>query len=237
MARRILFIFTSNDRLVNTSIKTGWYLPEAAHPYYGLLERNIAIDFASEAGGRPPLDPDSVHIANSDPISKRFLEDQEVQHRLENARPISSIQLPASEYSAVFYPGGQGPLIGLPDNSDSQKIIRTFYEDGRIVSAICHAPGVFTNVKLSNGKYLVEGRKVTSMSNREEEAWGRVPYVPFLVQTRLGERGAFFSEGKQLWGDHVVVDEDDQGRKLVTGANPASGGSLATEIARLLQEK
>lgn len=71
MAKRILFIFTSNDRLVNTSIKTGWYLPEAAHPYYGLLERGIAVEFASEAGGRPPLDPDSVSIAQTDPLSRR----------------------------------------------------------------------------------------------------------------------------------------------------------------------
>lgn len=71
MAKRILFIFTSNDRLVNTSTKTGWYLPEAAHPYYGLIEKGIAVDFVSEAGGRPPLDPQSIHIADNDSISKK----------------------------------------------------------------------------------------------------------------------------------------------------------------------
>lgn len=116
-------------------------------------------------------------------------------------------------------------------------MIRQFYEDGRIVAAICHAPGVLTEVKLSNQKFLVAGRQVTSMSNREEEAWGRVPYVPFLVQTRLKERGALFSEGKKLWGEHVVVDEDEQGRVLVTGANPASGTKLAKEMLKLLQRK
>lgn len=105
------------------------------------------------------------------------------------------------------------------------------------MAAICHAPGVLTEVRLSNGSYLVEGRKVTSMSNREEEAWGRVPYVPWLVQTRLGERGALFSEGKRLWEDHVVVDEDSEGHVLITGANPASGSSLAAEIIRVLQRK
>lgn len=71
------------------------------------------------------------------------------------------------------------------------------------------------------------------MSNREEEAWGRVPYVPWLVQTRLIKRGALFSEGEQLWADHVVIDVDEQGRRLVTGANPASGISLAAAIAGL----
>lgn len=104
------------------------------------------------------------------------------------------------------------------------------------MSAICHAPAVLTEVKLQDGRYLVEGRRVTSMSNEEEEAWGRVPYVPFLVQDRLKERGATFIQGKHLWGDHVVVDKDPQGRKLVTGANPASGTSRATEVVKLLEE-
>lgn len=75
------------------------------------------------------------------------------------------------------------------------------------------------------------------MSNREEEAWGRVPYVPWLVQSRLGERGALFDEGEKLWADHVVVDEDGLGRVLVTGANPASGGSLAAAINGILERK
>ena len=165
----------------------------------------------------------------------KFLEDDVVQRMLEDAPSINSIKLPADQYDGIFYPGGQGPLIGLPENRVSQQLIRTFYEDGRVVSAICHAPGVLTEVKLSDGNYIVQGRKVTSMSNHEEEAWGRVPYVPWLVQSRLIERGALFSEGKMVWGEHVVVDQDKQGRILVTGANPASGTSLAREIARLLR--
>lgn len=71
MAKRILFVFTSNDRLVNTSVKTGWYLPEAAHPYYGLVEKGVTVDFVSEMGGRPPLDPQSIPIAEDDPVSKK----------------------------------------------------------------------------------------------------------------------------------------------------------------------
>lgn len=71
MPQRVLFVFTSNDRLVNTTTKTGWYLPEAAHPYYGLHDAGFKVDFVSENGGEPPLDPDSVHIADSDQVSKR----------------------------------------------------------------------------------------------------------------------------------------------------------------------
>lgn len=51
MAPKILFVFTSNDKLVNTDKKTGWYLPEAAHPYYVLKEAGYELVAASENGG------------------------------------------------------------------------------------------------------------------------------------------------------------------------------------------
>lgn len=70
MARKVLFVFTSNDRLVNTSTKTGWYLPEAAHPFYAFRKQGIKVDFVSEKGGRPPLDQSSVHATKGDTISE-----------------------------------------------------------------------------------------------------------------------------------------------------------------------
>lgn len=75
---------------------------------------------------------------------------------------------------------------------------------------------------------------MTSISNKEEEAWGSVPYVSFLVQARLGEREGETIEGEQLWGEHVVVDGDAQRRDAITGANPSSGSRLAEEIIKAI---
>lgn len=36
------------------------------------------------------------------------------------------------------------------------------------MAANCHAPAVLTELKLSDGSNLVEGRKVTSMSNKKK---------------------------------------------------------------------
>jgi len=41
----------------------GWYLPEAAHPYYILSPHHI-IDFASPAGPNPPVDELSVQVGS-----------------------------------------------------------------------------------------------------------------------------------------------------------------------------
>lgn len=51
MAPKVLFVFTSNDKLHNSEKKTGYYLPEAAHPYYTLKEAGFELVSASEKGG------------------------------------------------------------------------------------------------------------------------------------------------------------------------------------------
>ncbi|KAF5370045.1 hypothetical protein D9758_001103 [Tetrapyrgos nigripes] len=46
----VLFAYTSVDK----SLKGGWYLPEAAHPYY-VLKDFASIDFAALKGPNPPI--------------------------------------------------------------------------------------------------------------------------------------------------------------------------------------
>lgn len=94
---------------------------------------------------------------------------------------------------------------------------------------MCHAPAVLTDVKLNDGSYLVEGRTVTSFTNEEEEQAGMVSTIPWLVETRLGERGAKF-EKTSAWGEKVVVDKTTTGRVLITGQNPASAAKVADEL-------
>ena len=45
----------------------GWYVPEAAHPYY-ILSPEFTIDFAAPAGANPPVDEGSVQASLALPI-------------------------------------------------------------------------------------------------------------------------------------------------------------------------
>ena len=58
----------------------GWYLPEAAHPYY-VLAPHAEIDFASPKGPNPPIDQHSVE-AFKDDESVNFLKDEVVREKL-----------------------------------------------------------------------------------------------------------------------------------------------------------
>ncbi|HAD80303.1 MAG TPA: hypothetical protein DCF99_14230 [Flavobacteriaceae bacterium] len=135
----------------------------------------------------------------------------------------------AEDYDAIFYPGGHGPLWDLANDVHSQQLILDFYNAGKPVGAVCHAPGVFKNVTLSNGEPFVKGKNVTGFSNSEEDAVQLTDVVPFLVQAELEKLGGHYSKTED-WGVHVVEDG-----LLITGQNPASSEKVAEKMIAYLQ--
>ncbi|KAK0546359.1 hypothetical protein OC861_003888 [Tilletia horrida] len=231
--KKALFVLTSHTKLINNDHPTGWYLPECAHPYYVLKDAGFEFTFASPKGGEAPLDQSSVEAFKDDEDSKKFLADPEAQKLVKNTVKLSEIDPKGEGYALIFYVGGHGPMFDLPIDENSKELIKNFYESGRPTSAVCHAPAVFTDVKLSDGSYLVNGRKVTSFTNTEEEQAKLTEAVPWLAESRLIERGAKF-EKADPWQEKVIVDKDDQGRILITGQNPASAGPLAKALLSVL---
>jgi len=59
-------------------------------------------------------------------------------------------------------------MFDFPGNSDVNSFTIAMWESGKVVSAVCHGPAALTEIKLLNGVYLLEGRKVTGFTNDEE---------------------------------------------------------------------
>ena len=78
----------------------------------------------------------------------------------------------------------------FPDDKAVQKTIREIYQGVSLVGAVCHGPAALVNVKLSEGTFLVAGKDVAAFTNAEEEAVGLTKVVPFLLASKLEERGA-----------------------------------------------
>jgi putative intracellular protease/amidase len=75
---------------------------------------------------------------------------------------------------------------------------------------------------------LVEMKTLTGFTNLEEAAVGLTEVVPFLLQSKLEEGGASFSNGG-VFSEHIVVDG-----LLVTGQNPVSSHKAAKSLLALL---
>ena len=225
-ALKVLFVLTNHSQLGDTGRKTGFWLPELTHPYYTLQAAGFEIDVASIEGGMAPIDPKSFDDTDKD--NNRFLKDAELMAKVIQTKSLADIY--PADYQAVIYSGGHGTMWDFPNNEHINRISASIYESGGIVSAICHGPAALTDIKLSNGQYLVEGKKVAAFTNEEEEISKLTEVMPFLLQDKLIERGAQHIYGKP-WGENVVSDN-----RLITGQNPASAKKVAKAIIKELKK-
>ena len=222
---KVLIVLTSHDQLGTTGRKTGFWLEELAAPYYAFKDAGAEVVLASPKGGQPPLDPKSNEPAFQTDLTHRFEADPAATAQLATTVRLDSVT--QSDFDAVFYPGGHGPLWDLAEDRDSIALIESFLAADKPVALVCHAPGVLRHVETPEGKPLVAGKQVTGFTNTEEEAVGLTKIVPFLVEDELKDKGGVFSRGDD-WGSYVVSDG-----RLITGQNPASSAAAA---ALLLQQ-
>ncbi len=226
--KKILFVLTSHDQLGDTGKKTGFWIEEFAAPYYLLKDKGVDITLASPKGGQPPIDPSSEASESQTPATERFNGDKETQDLLSKTLKLDAVN--QSDYDAVFYPGGHGPLWDLAEDAQSIALIESFYNNNKPISAVCHAPAVFRHTKNTDGTPLVQGKKVTGFSNSEEEAVQLTTVVPFLVENMLQENGGTYSKGDD-WSPYALEDG-----LIITGQNPASSELVAELLLNKLDK-
>src|SRR6202142_654331 len=184
---RILMVLTSHDQLGNTGRKTGFWLEEFAVPYFVFRDAGVDLTLASPKGGQPPIDPKSDLPENQTPAMTRFKQDAEAQKALSQTVKLSDMK--SEDFDSIFYVGGHGPMWDLVDNPDSIALIGSFYNSGKVISAVSHSPAAFHRV-MQNGVPVVKGKGVTGFTNGEEEAVHLTNVVPFLVEDELKRVGA-----------------------------------------------
>lgn len=222
---KILMVFTSHDILGSTGRKTGFWLEEGAAPYYVFRDAGVELTLVSPKGGQPPIDPKSDLPENQTPAMARFKEDAAAQKVFANTKKLSDVR--SEDFDAVFYPGGHGPMWDLVDNPDSIRLIESFYNAGKPVAAVCHAPAVLHRVTYK-GAPIVKGKRVTGFTNGEEEEVQLTKVVPFLVEDELKRLGGLY-EKKANWESFAITDGI-----LITGQNPASSTAGAEALLKLL---
>jgi putative intracellular protease/amidase len=221
-------VLTSHDQLGNTGRKTGFWLEEFAAPYFVFRDADVQLTLASPKGGQPPIDPKSDLPENQTPAMKRFKQDLAAQKAL--ARTVRLADMKAEDFDTIFYVGGHGPMWDLVDNPDSIALIESFYNSGKPVAAVCHAPGVLHRVTYK-GAPIVQGKRVTGFSNSEEEAVHLTDVVPFLVEDELKRLGGQYEKAAD-WESFAIVDG-----LLITGQNPASSSAAAHALLKLVARR
>jgi putative intracellular protease/amidase len=225
---KVLIVLTSHDKLGATGEKTGFWLEEFAAPYYVFKDAGAKITLASPLGGQPPLDPKSEAPDFQTDSTRRFNADREAKAHLASTIKLSDVS--ASDYDALFYPGGHGPVWDLAEDRSSIALIEAMFAANKPVGTVCHAAAALRHTKAPAGTSLVRGKKVTGFTNTEEEAIGLTKVVPYLVEDMLKSNGGIYSRAND-WQPYVAVDGN-----LVTGQNPASSTGAAGAMIKLIAQ-
>jgi putative intracellular protease/amidase len=192
------------------------------------MANGYEVDIASPLGGNAPVVLDDEDMGAFD---YAFLNDTIAQSKTRNTIKLEDVV--AEEYQAVFFAGGKGAMFDFPDNYEIQNIVRNYYQTNKVIGAVCHGPAALVNVVLDNGRPLLDNKKVTGFTNKEELLL--IPdansIFPFLLQDKLVEKGASFDEGI------MYLEKVSHDNNLITGQNPWSTWTLAEKMIEQLGHK
>lgn len=225
--KNILVVVTNISKYPNQERATGLWFGEAVHFAEEVEKEGYKIDYVSPEGGFTPIDPHSLQADQMTELDWKYYRNNDFLNKL--GATLSVDEVNPENYDAIYYTGGHGVMWDFPDNEKLQNIASKIYENGGVVSAVCHGVVGLLNIKNAAGEHLISNKKVTGFTNTEEIAVGLDQVVPFLAEDEIVNKGANFVRSDD-WAEFAVADE-----RIVSGQNPSSGGAVAKEVLKLLK--
>ena len=229
--KKALIVVTNHSRFDDPKAEpTGLWLSELAHFFDVLEEGGVDMDIVSPEGGKVPIDRRSLGRLVLNKAARKRYNDPEFMALLENTKSISDVDW--SDYDVLFFAGGYGALWDFAENQQLHARTAEMYESGKIVSAVCHGLAALQNVRLSDGKHLIDGKNGTGFAYLDESITGVKRYVPYNLEKRLKEKGLKYSKALIPLMGHTVVDG-----RLITGQNPNSTTATARAVLKTLERQ
>jgi putative intracellular protease/amidase len=227
VGKRILNVVTNVGHYDDPSQPTGLWLSELTHAWHVFEEHGFEQTLVSPAGGAVPLEPRSLKFPNYDKNAKAWRADPARMALLQNT--LRPDEVDPADFDAIYFTGGHAVMYDFPDSEGLQRIARDIFERSGIVSSVCHGYCGLLNAKLSDGSYLVAGRRMTGFAWREEVLARVDKAVPYNAEAEVKKRGAHYQKAKLPFVSYTVVDGN-----LVTGQNPGSATATAKKVVAAL---
>jgi putative intracellular protease/amidase len=226
--KRVLMVVANPAVSPVTGWQVGFWWAELTHAYWAFTENGYQVDFASPDGGAVRGDSwsdprDESGYSAEDLISLGFICSPQHAALLELTVRIRDVDI--AEYEAVFFVGGQSPMVTFVEDTRVHDLAREFYLAGKITAVVCHATCILLETRLPGGAHLVSGKTWTGFANSEEDyadAYVGMRIQPFRIedQARLLSDTNFIVASR--FKPHAVRDG-----LLVTGQQQYSGAAAA----------
>ncbi|MES3038323.1 MAG: type 1 glutamine amidotransferase domain-containing protein [Bdellovibrionota bacterium] len=237
---------------------TGLFLGEVTEPAEAMIKAGYELVFASPNGRAPTIDADSRRgmywkfskkkLKHADSVYAKLVDAGiNTPYRLEDFAADTS---KLSDFTAIFVPGGHGPLVDLyfqdmfksqkktDVNTDMGKILSYFHERKLPTGLICHAPAVLAAAPKVNGQWIYAGYKITAISRASEWFNEDMPGTK-VIKGHVGQypsdilraAGAKYVYHRIPTVPYVVED-----RELMTGQDPFSAGLMGKRFVQKLNK-
>ena len=228
MTGRRALVVATNHGVLDVGKATGVFASEMTVPYYAFGDAGMEVDVASPAGGVIPVDPMSLKSVIRTEADDRFLGDEQFRAQVSESRAVGDLDM--ADYDIVYLAGGWGAAFDLGFSADLAAKISEADALDRVIGGVCHGPLGLIGAHRGDGRPLVEGRRVTAVTDKQVRELGieTTPHHPETELRRLGAKFESVTRFRDALANHWVVDGN-----LVTGQNQNAGPMVAHEMMRL----
>jgi len=233
--KKILMVVANPSTSKTTGWPVGFWWAELTHPYWTFTEAGYEVEIRSPEGGSLVADgysdpEDASGYAAHDLLSLGFKKSPKHLSLIQDTKSTDDVSPRA--YDAVFFVGGQSPMVTFRGNPKLEKLVASFYEAGKITALVCHATSLLLDTKLSSGELLVKGKTWTGFATSEEK----------FADSFVGKRIQPFwieEEARKIEDTNFVVDQmfrefAVRDGLLVTGQQQYSGAAAARLVIEAL---
>ncbi len=229
--RRALIVATSHGELGAGGKATGVAASELTAAYYEFVDAGMEVDVASIGGGPIPVDPQTMLWLVRSHYDDRYLADPDLGAKVEHSAAVGGLDL--AGYDIVYLAGGWGAAFDLGNSEELARGMTEANAAGRVIGGVCHGPLGLLGAKAVGGGALVEGRRLTAVTDKQVRELG-IEDTPQHPERELRAAGALFESTtafRDIFATRVVRDG-----RLITGQNQNSGCATAQEMMRAVLE-
>ncbi|MEM6380837.1 MAG: type 1 glutamine amidotransferase domain-containing protein, partial [Bacteroidota bacterium] len=213
---------------------TGVFDSEMTIPYYEFLDANMQVDVASIKGGEIPIDPSSFLYFIKEDADKRYLKDDIFKAKVKSSIPLQTVDF--KDYDVVFFAGGWGAAYDMAQSKLlAEKVSEAYYNSDVIYGSVCHGALAFVEARDSLGDYLIKGRTMTGVTQKQLDQLG-IEFTPKHPEAELKKAGANYKANHKSMDFFATISVMDEEKRFVTGQNQNSGHETSQMILKVLSE-
>ena len=237
--KKVLMICTEERNMTMANGKkfsTGNHPVEMLLPVLHLKNAGFDVDVVTPTG--KPVAVEMWAMPEDDENVKNIY--AEFRNKLEKpgslADFVTNSLIDSTNYVAIFFPGGHGAILGLPENKDVSNLVNWSYKKGLFTLAICHGPAALlaASLEVNGDDFIYKGYKIASFPDAVDAQGPMIGYTP-------GKMPWIYGEKLNKLGVTIINKEADNtvniDRKLITGASPQAANDFGKLAANeLLKE-